>query len=39
MLKDKVKKDPGAAKKRGYQLVEMSDGTLRVRPPDVLLAL
>ena len=31
MLKDKVKKDPGAAKKRGYQLVEMSDGTLRVR--------
>lgn len=31
MLKDKVRKDPGAAKKRGYQLVEMSDGTLRVR--------
>lgn len=31
MLKDKVRKDPGAAKKRRYQLVEMSDGTLRVR--------
>ena len=31
MLKDKVRKDPGPAKKRRYQLVEMSDGSLRVR--------
>ena len=32
MLKDKVTKEPEAAKKkRRYQLVEMSDGTLRVR--------